>query len=223
MALYLIATPLGNPMDIGLRSLEKLKSVATIILEERKEGTQFLRAHGITGKNYAQLNEHTDATELAELTQLCQKEDVALITDCGTPGFCDPGAHLVRSCRQAGIPVHSYPGPSSLMLILSLSSVRLDQFLFRGFISAETSQREQDWLQLTKYKEAIVMMDTPYRLQKTLDDLEKWMPQRRVLLGLSLTQETEQIFEGRVKDFRPRIQDKKAEFILLIYPLGSTS
>src|SRR6476619_2648658 len=99
MSLFLIATPIGNDQDISLRSLEILKDAKTIILEEFKESTRFLRAHGISGKTYEQLNEHSKPEDFKRLADLCAAEDVALITDCGTPGFCDPGADLVRECR----------------------------------------------------------------------------------------------------------------------------
>ena len=100
----------------------------TDILEERKEGTTFLRAHQISGRTYEQLNEHSTAEDITRLTKLCAEKNVALITDCGTPGFMDPGADLVRSCRQAKIPIRSIPGPSSLMTLLSLTGQRLESF-----------------------------------------------------------------------------------------------
>ncbi len=136
MGLVLVATPIGNDQDISLRALEFLKQADTIILEEFKESTRFLRAQGISGKTYEQLNEHSTPEDILRLTQLCAEKEVALITDCGTPGFCDPGADLVRECRKKNISVKTMPGPSSLMAMLSLSSQRLDQFVFRGFMAA---------------------------------------------------------------------------------------
>lgn len=218
--LTLIATPIGHDQDISLRALECLKEAQFIILEEFKESTRFLRAHGISGKNYEQLNEHSRPEDLKRLTELCAKENVALITDCGTPGFCDPGADLVRECRQRGIPVRTFPGASSLMGLLSLSSRRLDQFVFRGFLPAETEARRKAWQELQKESHALVLMDTPYRFQKMLSETAEFFPDRPVLLTLNLTQEAEKILEGPAAKLLQQELPAKAEFMLLIYPRG---
>lgn len=218
MALNLVAIPIGNNQDVTLSALDILKSCEDIIVEERKEGTSFLRAHGISGKNYLELNEHTTPEELRELVAICREKNVALITDCGTPGFCDPGADLVRECRKLKIPVKTYVGASSLMGLLSLSSQRLDQFVFRGFLPAENEAREKSWLEVKKEKRAFVLMDTPYRLQKMLSEIQTHLPDRKVLLTLDLTQETEKVLEGKIGDIVKNEIPKKAEFMILIYP-----
>jgi len=218
MSLHLIATPIGNPQDIGLRGLEILKSSNVIIVEERKECAAFLRNHGITGKTFEQLNEHSSAEDLKHLLEICKSQSVALITDCGTPGFADPGADLVKLCRESKVEIKSVPGPSSLMTILSLSGQRINQFLYRGFLSPETETRRQEFSALAKNSQAIIIMDTPYRLQKTLADLAEFFPSRRILIGLNLTQEAEQVIECTGKQLPKLIETKKAEFIVLIYP-----
>jgi 16S rRNA (cytidine1402-2'-O)-methyltransferase len=219
MALFLVATPIGHKDDITLRGLEILKRVDTIILEERKEGTAFLRQHGIKEKNYLQLNEHSTQQDLRELAEACAEKDVALITDCGTPGFADPGADLVRLCRQKKIPVTSLPGASSLMLLLSLSGSRIDQFVFRGFLSAETEERKRQWQALKNEKRAIVLMDTPYRLEKMVTELAQFVPERQCLLALNLTQEDETVLQGTPTEIKARLKHKKAEFMLLLEAL----
>lgn len=221
MALWLVATPIGNAQDISARALECLKNAETIILEEFKESTTFLRSHGISGKKYEQLNEHSKAEDIENLAKLCAEKDIPLITDCGTPGFCDPGADLVRACRKKNIPVRTLPGASSLMAILSLSSVRLDQFVFRGFISAETEIRKKDWQELAKEKRAFLLMDTPYRFQKTLQEMKENIPGRTCLLAINLTAEDEIILEGTPEKIAKATLPAKAEFILLVYPNAS--
>ncbi len=218
MSLYLVATPIGNVNDISLRGLEILKTAEVIIVEERKEGAAFLRAHGITGKTYEQLNEHSTKEDLVRLLEICKTKVVALITDCGTPGFADPGGNLVRVCRDNKIEIHSLPGPSSLMTLLSLCGQRIDSFLYRGFLSPETETRRKEWMELAKNLNCIILMDTPYRLLKTMSDLSEHFSQRKILVGIDLTQETEKIFEGTAKSVAQQITIKKAEFIVLIYP-----
>lgn len=217
MGLTLVATPIGNDQDISLRALEFLKQVDTIILEEFKESTRFLRAHGISGKTYEQLNEHSKAEDIQRLTQICSEKEVALITDCGTPGFCDPGADLVKACRKKSIPVRTMPGASSLMALLSMSSQRLDQFLFRGFLPAENEAREKGWKDLQKESRAFVVMDTPYRFQKTLGELHKHFSDRQVLLTINLTAPDELILEGTTQHLLSQPLPAKAEFLALVY------
>lgn len=218
MSLTLVATPIGNFQDLTLRGLSVLKEADLIIVEERKESTLVLRAHGISGKTYLELNEHTTKEELAELAEHCQTKNVALVTDCGTPGFCDPGADLVRLCRQRKIPVISAPGASSLMTLLSLSGRRIDQFIFRGFLPAENEAREKAYKELQKEKKAMIVMDTPYRFQKMLTEMTLYFPDRQLLVGCDLTQETERIFEGTGKSLLTQEFPKKSEFLILLYP-----
>lgn len=218
MALFLVATPIGNPNDISDRAKAFLQQAQNIILEERKEGTAFLRTIGITGRNYVQLNEHSKKEDLQELVKLCETSDVALITDCGTPGFCDPGADLVKLCRQKKIAVKSLPGASSLMTLLSLSSERLDQFVFRGFLSNDSEVREKEWPAVVKEPRALVLMDTPYRLQKMLGELKTYFASRKMLLVLDMTQESEIQWEGMGSQIDLEKFPKKAEFMVLVYP-----
>ncbi len=219
MPLTLVATPIGHSQDISLRALEVLKSADVIIVEEFKESTSILRAHGIAGKPYESLNEHSSKEDLKKLADLCQAKNVALITDCGTPGFCDPGAHLVDLCRRKNILIQTIPGPSSLMGLLSLSSHRIDQFLFRGFLPAETQERAAAYRELKQDPRAIVIMDTPYRFQKMLSEIQEFLPERKFLLTVNLTQENELVAEGLSSEVQqhPRLP-QKAEFMILLYP-----
>ena len=218
MGLILVPTPIGNAADMSFHAREVLNSAPLIIVEEFKESSVWLRAHGISGKKLERLNEHSTQEDLAALLELCRQAEVPLITDCGTPGFCDPGADLVRLCRDSGISIKALPGPSSLMTLLSLSSRRLDEFVFRGFLPAENTAREKAWQALTKEKRAIIVMDTPYRYEKTLLELEKHFADRRMLVTSDLTQNTEQVLEGLATHIRSRVKEKKAEFMVLIYP-----
>lgn len=215
--LYVVATPIGDYNEISLRALEVLKSCETIICESTKETSKLLRAHGISGKKYELLNEHTTIEDKKMLAQMCAQQDIALVSDCGTPGFCDPGADVVRFCRQSGITVKSVLGASSLMGLLSLAGERVDQFLFRGFLPAETESRNKALKELQKEKRAIIIMDTPYRFKKTLADMKENFSQRRFLLALNLSQPDEQIIEGNIDKLISQAKHEKAEFMLLIY------
>lgn len=221
--LYLVATPIGSIDEISQRALDILSRCENIICESTKEASTFLKAHNIAQRKFHVLNEHSQASDLLPLVTLCEQHDVALVSDSGTPGFCDPGADLVALCRRKNIPVRSILGCSALMGLLSLSSVKLTQFVFVGFLAAETEKRKTELKNLQRENRAMVLMDTPYRQMKLLTEISEAFPQRRLLLTQNLSQETEMTYEGRAADILVQIQQQqvqqlKAEFMILIYP-----
>lgn len=214
--LLVVATPLGHPDDLSLRALQTLKSCDVVICESTKETSKLLRHHGITGKRFEVLDEHTRREELPRLVELCETQTCVLVSDCGTPGFCDPGADLVQSCRVRGVEVRIVPGPSSLAALLSASGVKTAEFVFVGFVPAENEARARKWKELSSEKRALVVMDTPYRLTKTLEDLEKFFPKRHCLIVLDVSLESEAILEGVPSLLLQSLRGQKAEFIVLI-------
>lgn len=218
MALTLISVPIGNLGDITLRALESLKSADLYIGEERKPMFRLLKELGVdTPKNYELLNEHSEAADIKKLAQLCKEQKVVLVTDCGTPGFSDPGAELVKACRDLNIPVTANPGASSLTTFLSLTGVRMTSFHFEGFLPRETSEREKRLKQLANLKQKIILMDTPYRLKKTLEQCSQFLPGKKFVLGMDLTKPNEEVFSGSIKEILKKYDGNKREFLLLVH------
>lgn len=215
--LTLIATPIGRTDEITLRSLELLKTADVVICESTKETSKLLKGYDIKAKRYEVLDEHSSAEDVKELFELCKTLNVVLVSDCGTPGFCDPGFQVVKLCRENKVKVQSSLGASSLMGLLSLSSERINQFYFRGFIPAENTAREKEWQQLKKYKETFILMDTPYRLRKLIDECCLHLEDRRILLVTNLSQDDEAAYEGRPSLVKNQLKAEKAEFMLLVY------
>lgn len=216
--LYVIATPIGVNSDISARAVEVLKNCEAVIGEEHKNASKFLKFSGVPQKEIYILNEHSRPDDLKELCELAKNQNVALVSDCGTPGFCDPGADLVRLCRQKNIRVQSIPGPSSLMSFLSVCGHRLDQFYFRGFLPAENQERAKEIQKIKSSSVPVIVLDTPYRLKKILEDFKSAMPQTKLVLGMELSTEQEKLLEGRAEDLLKNLAVEKAEFILLILP-----
>lgn len=216
MALYVVATPIGNSEDLSIRAKETLTRVPLIIGEEAKESRRFLAKLGLRDKEILELNEHSSSNDIKEFTKRLQHEEACLISDCGTPGFCDPGADLVAACRKAEISVIPLPGASSLMTFLSVCGVRLGEFYFRGFLPAKSEERVKALSALKTFSMPVVLMDTPYRLGRTLQDLVEHFPSRRVVLGLNLTQDGEQVLDGKPAQLLRQVGDIKAEFILVV-------
>ncbi|OFZ31492.1 MAG: methyltransferase [Bdellovibrionales bacterium RIFCSPHIGHO2_01_FULL_40_29] len=215
--LTLVATPIGRQDEITLRALDVLKNADVVICESTKETSTLLKHLGIKAKRYEILDEHSTKEDLEALVLLCETQNVCLVSDCGTPAFCDPGNNLIALCRKKNIQIQSALGASALMGLLSLSSERLQRFHFIGFLPAETIQREKEWQMVKKNREPFIVMDTPYRLKKMIEECKTHLPDRRMLLALNLSQDNETILEGTPKTIQSKIPFEKAEFMILVY------
>jgi 16S rRNA (cytidine1402-2'-O)-methyltransferase len=216
MSLFIVATPIGNRGDLTERAREVLRDSDLVIGEEKRELLPFLKTLGLQEKPREFLNEHSTSKDLAELLALCEQKKVALVSDCGTPGFCDPGAQLVAMCRQKKIKVVPVPGASSVMALISVAGLPMKQFVFWGFLSADKEVRAQELRAIKSEKRPVVVMDTPYRLTRLLSELTSVAPERRAVLGLDLTQETERIQYETLGRLSELFKDEKAEFVLIL-------
>ncbi len=215
--LWVAATPVGNPDDLSISALRLLQECDVIICESTKETSKLLRHHGVTGRTYEVLDEHSKPEDVEQLAELCRDKNVILVSDGGTPAFCDPGAHLVARCRALNIPAKPVLGPSALMGLLSMAGARIDQFVFRGFPPAETEARKKAFLEMQKEKRAMILMDTPYRMKKILAEVEEFFPRRQIFLARDLSLPEERFLHGTPASVRQACRDDKAEFMLLIY------
>ena len=216
--LFVVATPIGNTQDITLRAIETLRSVDAVICEERKDGSRLLKQLEIKGKPLIELNEHNEGDMIQQiLIDLMNGKNMALISDCGTPVFSDPGKQLLKLMAEMRIKVVPIPGASSLMAALSLCPFDMETFTFLGFLPPKTEQRSAV---LQKYKisdSPIILMDTPYRLTKLLDEVSKTFGhQQQIFLALDLTLPSEATYLGTVQDVAAQVQGRKAEFILIL-------
>lgn len=217
MPLYVIATPIGNPEDMTLRGQRLIDEADFIIGEEAKPTRKLLKSIGLSPQKPMELlNEHSKSEDIMQLAEKCKGQNVALVSDCGTPGFCDPGAGLVAYCRKLDIDVKSIPGPSSLTALLSVSGQRLDQFYFRGFLPSKTELRQKALKTLSQITEPIILMDTPYRLKKTLEDCRLHFKKRKLILGVKMSFAEEAVFIGTAQEILKKIKHEKAEFILIV-------
>jgi 16S rRNA (cytidine1402-2'-O)-methyltransferase len=216
--LYIVATPIGNPADITLRALEVLKDVDAIICEETRQGSTLLKRLGIVPNELISLNEHNEPEQAADIVmRLFNMQDLALISDCGTPVFADPGHYLVQQAVDVGIPVIPIPGPSSLMAALSVLEFNMTRFVFGGFLPREADLRRRELHRLHGLGMSVVLMDTPYRLESLLDDVAKTFGKGQpVTLACDLTLSTEKIYRGSIGEVRQQTGKRKAEFILVI-------
>jgi 16S rRNA (cytidine1402-2'-O)-methyltransferase len=217
--LYVVATPIGDPADITLRALETLRNVDAVICEELRTGSTLLKKIGVQTRILVDLNEHNEKTRIPEMLQmLMQGNTLALISDCGTPVFADPGSLLIREAVEYGIRVSPIPGPSSLMAALSILDRNAKQFIYAGFLARDPVGRRSELERLKRIGMTTVVMDTPYRLSAVLSDVAHIFGSgARITLAIDLTLPGEQIFRGRISNAITRYQGAKREFILIIY------
>jgi 16S rRNA (cytidine1402-2'-O)-methyltransferase len=217
--LYLVATPIGNYNDMTFRALEILKSADLLIYEERREGERLMRHFGIE-RPVETLNEHNEAAASHNiLHHLRTGKNVALVSDCGTPVFSDPGQLLVEKAIAAGIRIVPVPGASSLMPALTVSGFSIDQFLFYGWLSPKKERRRTELRQLQQERRTIVLMDTPYRLVPLLRDIaEVFGVSRRMCIAFNLTLPDEQMLYGTPSVLHAvcSAKEMKGEYVIVI-------
>lgn len=217
MSLFVIGMPIGEKSEISQKALELIPTLDVLICESRKETSRLLREFDIRPKEYEELSEHSRENDFSALLEICRTKEVGLVSDCGTPAFCDPGARLVKLCQENGIKVRSVPGPSSLTTFLSVCGEELNEFYFKGFLSQKSDERWKQIDTLKKgFKAPIVLMDTPYRLKKLLNDLHERWPQCSIVLGCQLGFEDELILKGSPTHVLSALPFEKAEFMLLV-------
>ncbi|MFB8831332.1 16S rRNA (cytidine(1402)-2'-O)-methyltransferase [Azotobacter sp. CWF10] len=194
--LYVVATPIGNLDDITARALRVLREVVLIAAEDTRHSTRLLQHFGITTPLMA-CHEHNERDQGGRfLARLQAGEDVALISDAGTPLISDPGFHLVRQARAAGIRVVPVPGPCALIAALSAAGLPSDRFVFEGFLPAKTAGRLARLEQLREEPRTLIFYEAPHRLLECLGDLERVMGgDRLAVLARELTKAFE-TFQG---------------------------
>ncbi len=216
--LYVVATPIGNLGDITLRAIEALKSAATTSAEDTRRSGMLLKHFGIK-KPFISYHEHNEAARTIEFVErLGRGENVALITDAGTPGLSDPGLRLIRECIKRELPFTIIPGPSSILTALLASGFSTEKFSFRGFLPVKSGQRERELRAAVERDETAIFFESPYRLTKTLAACIDIMPDRELCVARELTKKFEEFRRGVARELLEHYQSHlpKGEIVLVI-------
>ncbi|MHB0766778.1 16S rRNA (cytidine(1402)-2'-O)-methyltransferase [Stutzerimonas sp. NM35] len=186
--LYVVATPIGNLEDISARALRILREVALIAAEDTRHSARLLQHFGI-GTPLAACHEHNERDEGGRfIGRLLAGEDVALVSDAGTPLISDPGYHLVRQARAAGVRVVPVPGACALVAALSAAGLPSDRFIFEGFLPARQAARRARLEHLREEPRTLIFYEAPHRILECLQDLETVFGEDRpAVLGRELT------------------------------------
>ena len=198
--LYLIPTPIGNLEDITLRALRILKEVDLILAEDTRVTSKLLQHYEIKKPVQAhhQHNEHQTITFIAD--RIAVGENVALVSDAGTPGISDPGFLLVRECLQKGIEVECLPGATAFVPALVQSGLPCDAFVFVGFLPQKKG-RQTKLKSLSEENRTMVFYESPHRLVKALEEFkEHFGVERKISVSRELTKMFEETFRGSVEE-----------------------
>ena len=216
--LYVVATPIGNLGDITLRAVEALKSADVIAAEDTRHSGLLLK-HLEIKKLFVSYHEHNEAARTTELVErLGRGENVALITDAGTPGLSDPGLRLIRECIKRELPFTIIPGASSILTALLGSGFSTEKFSFRGFLPVKSGQRERELRAATERDETTIFFESPYRLTKTLAACIDIIPERQLCVARELTKKFEEFRRGAAGELLAHYQahPPKGEIVLVI-------
>jgi 16S rRNA (cytidine1402-2'-O)-methyltransferase len=215
--LYVIATPIGNRGDISSRAIELLRSVDLIFCEDTRHSGPFLRELGVQTRLIS-LHQHNEAQRASEVIEAMQNGmQVALISDAGMPGICDPGSWVIHSVRQAGLPLTVVPGPAAFVT----AWVHLGwnpPFQFLGFLPTSTSERTEALTRLAAYPGASIFYEAPHRMKKTAADLAHVVPKRRIGLARELTKKFEEVVEVDATELNDYFnsRDPRGEYVVLV-------
>ena len=216
--LYLCATPIGNLEDITLRVLRVLKEADLIAAEDTRNSIKLLNHFDIHTPltSYHEYNKIEKAFQLVE--KMRQGQNVALVTDAGTPGISDPGEELVRICRESGIEVTSLPGACACVTALSLSALPTRRFAFEAFLPREKKERAFILSSLKQETRTIVLYEAPHRLTKTLAELLDALGDRSLAVCRELTKKYETVFSTTLSGALSYYQERepKGEFVLVV-------
>jgi 16S rRNA (cytidine1402-2'-O)-methyltransferase len=198
--LYIVATPIGNLEDITLRALRVLKEVDVVAAEDTRH-TQILLSHYDIHTPLTSYHEHNEKTKSQQLvTRLVRGQNVALVSDAGTPAISDPGFRLIAQAIRAGVRIIPVPGASALTAVLSASGLPTDRFVFEGFLPARKTQRRERLQTLRDETRTLIFYEAPHRLKDTLGDIRELLGNREAVLAREVSKIHEEFLRGPVSE-----------------------
>ena len=197
--LFVVGTPIGNLEDITLRAISTLQNVDLILAEDTRNSKKLLSAHNIDTKMMS-YHEHSKEKETKRIISLLlDGKNLALISDAGTPTISDPGYGLIRDCIKKEIKIIPIPGASAITTAMSVSGLPSDSFTFFGFLPQKKG-RIKKIKELLNVDNTIILFESPFRLEKTLNQLKEYLGNRSVVVGRELTKLYEEIIRGNLED-----------------------
>ena len=215
--LYIVSTPIGNLEDITLRAIKTLKNV-NLIAAESTNHTKGLCNHYYIKTKLLSYNQHNHKSRAWDLiNRLKGGDDIALVTCAGTPALSDPGALLIKMACDHGINVTPVPGPSAALAALAVCGLKIDQFLFTGFLSNKAGKRKKELRELAHEDKAIIFYEAPHRIISFLEQLQEIFGNRYIVVLRELTKTHEEILRGNVEEILSELsrRELRGEFTVI--------
>ena len=214
--LYIVATPIGNLEDITLRALRILKEVDLIAAEDTRQTLKLLNHFEIAKPliSYHRHNEEIKSDILIE--KIKNGENIALVSDAGTPGICDPGEEVIKKAIEEGIEVIPIPGACAMINALIASGIETKEFNFIGFLPLNKKLRKEKLEEIKKSEKTIIIYEAPHKMKSTLQDLKNILENRKIVLARELTKIHEEFIRKNIDEILNEIDNLKGEMILII-------
>ena len=214
--LYLVATPIGNLDDITLRAINVLKDVDLIAAEDTRHTLKLLNHLEIKKSliSYHRHNEEIKSDILIE--KLKEGQNIAVVSDAGTPGISDPGEEIVKECILNNIEIIPIPGACAAINALIASGLDTKEFVFYGFLSINKKIRQEKLEKIKNENKTIILYEAPHKIIKTLQDLSKVLENRKIVIARELTKIHEEFIRGNINDILENYSEPKGEHIILI-------
>lgn len=214
--IYLVATPIGNLEDISFRAIKILKDVDLIAAEDTRHTLKLLNHYGIS-KPMISYHRHNEETKVDVLiTKLLDGENIAIVTDAGTPGISDPGEEIVKLAIENQIDIIPIPGACALISALIISGLNTKQFSFYGFLPLNNKLRKLTFDKIKKENKTVIIYEAPHKLQKTLKDILDIIGDIDCVITRELTKIHEETTRGKISELIEKYENPKGEFVLLL-------
>ena len=218
--LYLVATPIGNLEDITMRAVRILQEVDLIACEDTRTSRVLLNHYGINKPvvSYHNFNERQASERI--IGRILEGQNVAVISDAGTPSISDPGFIIVREAVRQDINVVAIPGPAAMIMAVAVSGLPTDAFIFYGFLPQTSGKRRAILESLVDRRETMVFYESPYKIHKLLNEVFEVIGNRKAALCREMTKKFEEIIRGDIETIRGQLVEKKVKGELTLVVQG---
>ena len=214
--LYIVATPIGNLEDITLRAINVLKNVDLIAAEDTRHTLKLLNHLEISKPLISYHRHNEDVKTDILIKELKQGKQIALVSDAGTPGICDPGEEVIKKCIEEEIKIVPIPGACAMINALICSGLDTKEFLFMGFLPLNKKNRKEKLKEIKNETKTIILYEAPHKLEATLKDLKEILENRKIVLARELTKIHEEYIRENLDILIEKAKDIKGEMVLII-------
>lgn len=214
--IYLVATPIGNLKDITYRAIEVLKSVDVIAAEDTRQTLKLLNHYGISKPLISYHRHNEDVKKEIIIDKINNGQDIAIVTDAGTPGISDPGEEVVYEAIKNNIEVIPIPGACALINAIISSGLPTKEFSFYAFLPLNKKLRKEKFEEIKEDKKTIIIYEAPHRIIDTLKEIEEVLGNRKIVVAKEITKIHESFYRGNVEEVIEKIGIPKGEYIIII-------